>query len=57
MSVDAAQLTDRIEEALRLSEKALDDPDIAQALTDLLKTLQSFQVRTRALLGLLRAIG
>ncbi|CAL8471299.1 g10841 [Coccomyxa elongata] len=50
MSVDAAQLTDRIEEALRLSEKASDDPDIAQALTDLLKTLQSFQVTTQLLL-------
>lgn len=46
MSVDAAQLTDRIEEALRLSETASDDPDIAQSLTDLLKTLQTCQVRT-----------
>lgn len=50
MSVDAAQLTDRIEEALRLSEKASDDPDIAQALTDLLKTLQTCKVLVSCLL-------
>lgn len=44
-AVDAAQLTNRIEEALKLSEKAADDPEVAQALTDLLKDLQTYQVR------------
>lgn len=45
-TVDAAQLADRIEESLRLSDKAANDPETAQALTELLKNLQTYQVRT-----------
>ncbi|KAK9919113.1 hypothetical protein WJX75_009483 [Coccomyxa subellipsoidea] len=49
-AIDAAQLAKRIGEALRLSEKAEDDPDVAQALTELLKDLQTCQVTTQLLL-------
>jgi hypothetical protein len=40
------RLDQLIEEALTLSSKADDDPTAAQALTDLLKQLQGYNVRS-----------
>jgi hypothetical protein len=44
--VNASEFTNRIEEALSLSIKAGEDPDAAQILVDLLKTLQEYHVST-----------
>ncbi len=42
--ISSAELNERIEESFSLSGKANDDPDAAQALVDLLKSLQNYHV-------------
>ena len=46
MSAEQSSLCKLIEEALTLSSKADDNPSAAQALTDILKTLQDYDVRS-----------